>query len=120
MVRGADNRAKVVANAFRLLKPGGRFVLHVHNRFFRGLGGKRVLGQRLKSLLGNANAGDIAMSQAYGGAPLTLHHFTQREAVGLLEAAGFAVREILAIGDNGQPASGSRIYGWLLLAERSA
>src|SRR5262245_25370300 len=36
MVRGAGNRAKVVANAFRLLKPGGQFVLHVHNRFFRG------------------------------------------------------------------------------------
>ena len=38
MVRGSENRAKVIANAFRLLKPGGHFVLHVHNRYFRGLG----------------------------------------------------------------------------------
>ncbi len=118
MVRGNDNRAKVVANAFRLLKPGGRFVLHVHNRFFGGLGWRRVLGQRLKTLLGSAAAGDITMSQAYGGAPLTLHHFTRTEALRLLEATGFAVKELFAIGDDGQPARGSRVYGWLLMGER--
>ncbi|MCE9561648.1 MAG: class I SAM-dependent methyltransferase [Planctomycetes bacterium] len=118
MVRGADNRAKVVANAFRLLKPGGRFVLHVHNRYFGGLGWRRVLGQRWKTLLGNAHAGDITMSQAYGGAPLTLHHFTQREATDLLVAAGFVVREVSAIGDDGRPATGSRAYGWLVQGER--
>ncbi|VTT98590.1 Methyltransferase type 11 OS=Isosphaera pallida (strain ATCC 43644 / DSM 9630 / IS1B) GN=Isop_0474 PE=4 SV=1: Methyltransf_23 [Gemmataceae bacterium] len=119
MVRGAENRAKVVANAFRLLKPGGRFVLHAHNRFFRGLGQKRVLAQRWKTLIGSSTAGDITMPQAYGGAPLTLHHFTQREVLGLLEAAGFAVREVLATGDDGRPAAGSRAYGWLLLSERA-
>ncbi|MBA4187923.1 MAG: hypothetical protein C0467_07880 [Planctomycetaceae bacterium] len=117
MVRGADNRAKVVSNAFRLLKPGGRFVLHAHNRYFGGLGWKRVLGQRWKTLVDSATAGDITSSQAYGGAPLTLHHFTQREAMGLLEAAGFVVREVLAIGDDGQPATGSRVYGWLMMCE---
>lgn len=118
MVRGADNRAKVVANAFRLLKPGGRFVLHAHNRFFRGLGWKRVLGQRWKSLVGKPDAGDITMSQAYAGAPLTLHHFTLPEVTHLLGAAGFAVREALAVGDDGTPAAGSRVYGWLVLAVR--
>jgi SAM-dependent methyltransferase len=118
MVRGADNRARVVANAFRLLKPGGRFVLHTHNRLFRGLGRRRVLGQHLKTLLGRADAGDITMPQAYGGAPLTLHHFTRHEAVRVLEGAGFVVREVLALGDDGTPAAGSRVYGWLLLAER--
>jgi SAM-dependent methyltransferase len=118
MVRGAENRAKVVANAFRLLKPGGRFVLHTHNRFFRGLGTKRGLAQRWKMLTGSASAGDITMSQAYGGAPLTLHHFTLREATALLGGSGFAVREVLATGDDGRPATGSRVYGWLVLSER--
>jgi hypothetical protein len=108
----------VVANAFRLLKPGGRFVLHAHNRFFRGLGWKRVLGQRVKSLLGRADAGDITMPQAYGGAPLTLHHFTRHELVRMLQDAGFAVREEMAIGDDGKAAKGSRVYGWLILGER--
>ncbi len=119
MVRGADNRAKVIANTFRLLKPGGRFVLHVHNRFFRGLGWKRVFGQRWKTLLGSATAGDITMSQAYGGAPLTLRHFTKGEAMRLLEGAGFSVRDVEALDENGKPATGRRVYGWLLRVERS-
>ncbi|WP_439620864.1 class I SAM-dependent DNA methyltransferase [Gemmata sp.] len=118
MVRGAENRAKVVANAFRLLKPGGRFVLHAHNRFFHRLGRTRVLAQRWKTLVGSTSAGDITMSQAYGGAPLTLHHFTQREVLGLLEAAGFAVRDVFATGDDGRPATSTRVYGWLVLSER--
>jgi hypothetical protein len=108
----------VLAKAFHLLKPGGRFVLHVHNRFFRGLGWKRVTAQRLKTLFGRATAGDIPMSQAYGGAPLTLHHFTRGSAVGMLEAAGFAVTEVRAVGTEGEPAGGSRVYGWLFLVER--
>ena len=120
MVRGAENRAKVLANALRVLKPSGRFVLHVHNRFFRGLGWKRVAAQRLKTLFGSASAGDIAMAQAYAGAPLTLHHFTRREVVGSLEAAGFALKDVRAIGAEGEPATGSRVYGWLVLGERPA
>lgn len=120
MVRGAENRAKVVANTFHLLKPGGRFVLHVHNRDFRGLGWRRVFVQRLKALMGRSDVGDITMSQAYGGAPLTLHHFTQREVRRLLEAAGFAVRDVVALGTDGRQAVGSNIYGWLLLGERGS
>jgi SAM-dependent methyltransferase len=118
MVRGATHRAAVVANAFRLLRPGGRFVLHAHNRFFRGLGWKRVLGQRVKTLLGRPDAGDITMPQAYGGAPLTLHHFTRREVVEGLQSAGFEVKEVMPLGDDGKPASGSRVYGWLILSMR--
>lgn len=118
MVRGADNRAKVVTNAFRLLKPGGRFVLHAHNRYFRELGWKRVAAQRLKTLLGSPTAGDLAMPQAYGGAPLTLHHFTRREVMELLEVAGFTVKEVAALGTDGVSACGSRVYGWLLLAQK--
>jgi SAM-dependent methyltransferase len=119
MVRLAENRARVVANAFRLLKPGGRFALHAHNRFFRGLGWKRVLGQRIKTLMGQVDAGDITAPQSYGGAPLTLHHFTQREVLRVLENAGFAVMEVSAVGTVGRPANGSRVYGWLILARRS-
>jgi SAM-dependent methyltransferase len=118
MVRGAENRRQVIANAFRLLKPGGRFVLHAHNRFFRGLGWKRMLGQRVKTLLGRADAGDITMPQAYAGAPLTLHHFTRREVIGVLEESGFVVTEVLAVGEDVREAKGARVYGWLILAER--
>lgn len=118
MVCGAENRARLIANAFRLLKPNGRFVLHAHNRFFRGLGWKRVFGQRVKSLLRRPDAGDITMPQAYAGAPLTLHHFTRWEMTGMMVNAGFVVRETLAVRDDGKPAIGSRVYGWLIFAER--
>jgi SAM-dependent methyltransferase len=119
MVRGAGNRAAVVANAFRLLKPGGRFVLHVHNRYFRGLGFGRVLGQWWKGLLGRPDAGDVTMPQAYGGAPLTLHHFTRRGALRLLADAGFGVRDVQPVTATGEPVSaGGRAYGYLILAER--
>lgn len=118
MVRGAVNRDRVVANAFRLLGPGGRFVLHAHNRDFRGLGWKRVMSERLKTLLGRTDPGDITMPQAYGGAPLTLHHFTQGELVRMVKDAGFVVREMVAIDENGIFSAGSRAYGWLMLADR--
>jgi hypothetical protein len=94
-------------------------VIHVHNRFFRGLGRERVLAQRLQTLLGRPGAGDITMPQAYAGAPLTLHHFTRGEILGMLEDAEFAVREVLAVGDDGKPARGASVYGWLVMAERS-
>ncbi|MBN9517981.1 class I SAM-dependent methyltransferase [bacterium] len=120
MVRGTENRAKVVANAARLLKPGGRFVLHVHNRFFRGLGGSVVRRQLLRTFLRRPDAGDVTMPQAYGGAALTLHHFTRRGAVRLLTDAGFKVIEVRAVGVDGEPARGGAAYGYLLLGERPA
>lgn len=121
MVRGEENREKVLANAFRLLKPGGRFVLHVHNRWFRGLGLARFAGQLVRTLFERPTAGDITMSQAYGGAPLSLHHFTRHEALMTLRKAGFRTLDGLALGIDGMPAGWPntlRAYGYLVLAER--
>lgn len=121
MVRGSENRAKVVANVFRLLKPGGRFVLYAHNRFYRGLGLGRVCGQFFRTLFERPTAGDITMPQAYAGAPLTLHHFMRHEAVRMLWEAGFATRDVKPLRADGEPAAwptAVRAYGWLILAER--
>jgi len=107
MVRGAENRAKVIASASRLLKPGGRFVLHVHNRYFRGLGWR------------NWGRSDITMPQVYGGAQLTLHHFSRGEAIKLLQVSGFEVKEVQAIRIDGRPEGWPatlRAYGYLILA----
>jgi ubiquinone/menaquinone biosynthesis C-methylase UbiE len=123
MVRGAENRAKVLANAFRLLKPGGRFVLHAHNRFFGGLGWWRMAGQFLRMLFERPTAGDVTMPQAYGGAPLTLHHFTRWEVVNRLWEAGFRTLDGVPLGIEGEPArwpTTFRTYGWLILSERPA
>src|ERR1051326_3378681 len=34
MIAGSDHRRRVIRHTYRLLRPGGRFVLHVHNRWF--------------------------------------------------------------------------------------
>jgi SAM-dependent methyltransferase len=108
MVRGAENRAKVIGNAFHSLKPGGCFSLHVHNRWFRGLGS-------------NWRKRDITMPQAYGGAPLTLHHFSLGEATSLLKHAGFQVNVVQAVDVEGKPAKWPRMlraYGYLIAASK--
>lgn len=117
MVRGPGNRAAVVRQAFRVIRPGGRFALHVHNRYFRGLGRGQVVRQAVRSLLGRADAGDVTMPQAYGGAPLTLHHFTRRGVTRLLNGAGFTVRQVTAVAGSGAEVfPGPRAYGYLVTA----
>jgi SAM-dependent methyltransferase len=116
MIRGARNRRQFLSHARRLLKPGGRFVLHVHNRRFRF---GRGLGKR------GEERGDRTMPQAYGGAELTLHHFTGAEMRRELRLAGFAIGEFKPVGLNEStelswprffPAI--RAYGFLIAAIR--
>src|SRR5262249_13250139 len=87
MVRGAAQRRRVVEHVFRLLRPGGRFILHVHNRWFNfwdSEGRRWLLRNLLASLLRRAPAGDRLMPVHQGVANLTLHLFTRREACRLL------------------------------------
>jgi hypothetical protein len=98
-------------------------VLHVHNRFFRGLGFGRVTTQFIRTLFERPSAGDITMPQAYGGSPLTLHHFMRHEAVRMVWDAGFATRDVLSLTEAGGRAGWPttlRAYGWLIAAERPA
>jgi SAM-dependent methyltransferase len=128
MVTGADARRRVVEHAFRVLRPGGRFVLHVHNRWFnaRAPSGRRwLLGNLLASVAGRAVAGDRQMPVHQGVAGLTLHLFTRREAVRLLRSSGFRIVEVEAVGltEGGRlswPAllPSLRAYGYLIAAEK--
>ena len=68
MVRDAENRGAALRSFRRVLRPGGRLVLHAHNRWYRGLGWKRLAGQAWRTVRGTADAGDVTMPQAYGGA----------------------------------------------------
>jgi SAM-dependent methyltransferase len=102
MVRGVAERQRVLDGVARVLKPRGRFVLHVHNRWFAALGWKRFL------------TADHTMAQAYGGAPLTLHHFSLREVRRMLRTAGFAIVDETPVRLPNERA----IYGYLLAAER--
>jgi SAM-dependent methyltransferase len=128
MVAGADNRQRAVGHVFRLLRPGGRFVLHVHNRWFNAwdrAGRAWLLRDWLHGLFTGAETGDRVMPVHQGIAGLTLHLCTRSEAVRLLTGAGFRVREVLPVslrpdGRLPWPAWFGRLraYGYLLAAER--
>ncbi len=113
MIRGEENRLLALQSMLRVLKPGGRLVLHVHNRWCRTLGVRRWF----KS--------DFTMPQAYGGAPLTIHHFTRVSITRLLKRVGFEVQTIKPISDSADwlltvrwPQS-FRAYGYLIAADKS-
>jgi ubiquinone/menaquinone biosynthesis C-methylase UbiE len=124
MIRGADNRLQAMRETARVLKPGGRFVWHVHNRYFRGLGWGEVLKQTWLTLTGNSLAGEVTAKQAYAGAALTLHHFTKTGARNMLEEAGFRILDWQAVTVTGElraPRFGwdSSAYGYLICAEKT-
>jgi SAM-dependent methyltransferase len=127
MIRGIEERRQVVAHAFRLLKPGGRFVLHVHNRWFNlwnRAGRDWLIRDCLRGLLGKSS-GDRLMLVHQGVANLTLHLFTRREVCRLLKAVGFRVLEVqpISLREDGELRcpwwfGRLRAYGYLIAAER--
>jgi SAM-dependent methyltransferase len=127
MVLGSANRRAVVAHVFRLLRPGGRFVLHVHNRWFNVWNptGRRWLIRDLLGLRDGGERGDRLMPPHQGIAGLTLHLFTRREAARLVSSAGFRIVDMRAISlrsDGRLPCAWwlgrLRAYGYLLTAEK--
>jgi SAM-dependent methyltransferase len=112
MIRGAENRRRFLGHVRRILKPGGVFVLHAHNARYR-------FGRRLGKP--GPEPGDRTMPQVRGGAELTIHHYTWRELVSELAAAGFRVRErtpVIPAGELKAPwfLPEVRAYGYLIAA----
>jgi SAM-dependent methyltransferase len=124
MVAGAENRRRVLENVHRLLRPGGTFVLHVHNRWFH-LGtqaGRRLLGRNLRqAVTGRAKLGDFEMPPHQGVGSFPMHLFSRREVVGLLRETGFKIVEVQPVGVEGplrRPwlLATARAYGYLVAA----
>lgn len=124
MISGAAHRRTALAHVHRLLRPGGRFVLHVHNWWFNlwDRAGRRWLFHDIWQRLCGREAGDRPMLAPPG---LVLHHFTRSEIVRLLRAVGFRLREVqpVSLRPDGQLPwpwclGMLRAYGYLLAAEK--
>lgn len=127
MVIGAEQRRRVVAQAARLLRPGGKLILHVHNRWFNVWNGpgrswlcRDLLGLRSSGI----ERGDRIMPVHQGVAGLTLHLFTRTEAVHLLREAGLRLVEVQPVSLRADGRLWApwwlgrlRAYGYLLAAE---
>jgi SAM-dependent methyltransferase len=128
MITGKGNRRQFLGHVRRLLRPGGKFVLHVHNYWFnfRDRQGRRWLARDLiRSAFGGDHGGDRPMPAHHGIGGLALHHFSRREAVGLLRNAGFRVLEVVPVSlrEDGRLVrpwwlGRLRTYGYLLAAQR--
>src|SRR5262249_49772425 len=101
MIRGDGPRQQVIHHSCRLLRPGGTFILHVHNRWFSlwDRTGRRWL---MRDALGWRQAGEERgtrpMPAHRGIAGLALHHYTRGEIVRCLQQEGFEVIEVQSIG----------------------
>ena len=100
MVQGRANRQRVLAHARRMIKPGGKFVLHIHNWWYNlyDPGGPWwLIENALRSMFSRKiQRGDKFFE--YRGIPnMYLHVFTRGEIRRDLKRAGFRIIEWLPL-----------------------
>jgi SAM-dependent methyltransferase len=130
LIVGADARRRCLAHVFRVLRPGGVFVVHVHNRWFNiwTRHGRRLLFREMwNAWLSRAAPGDYEMPAHDGIGRLTMHLFTRRELATLMHAAGFEIMEVRPVSlraDGRLPCpwwfGRLRSYGYLVAGRKQA
>jgi ubiquinone/menaquinone biosynthesis C-methylase UbiE len=128
MIRGRAARRKAMAEASRILRPGGRLALHVHNLWLnlRDPQGRHWLAnQVLRSLGQRTELGDRRMT--YRGIPrMEVHLYRWGELKRELRAARLWIEEVIPLEDvSYEPIARPwllhrlRAGGWIVLARKT-
>jgi ubiquinone/menaquinone biosynthesis C-methylase UbiE len=126
MIRSAPARSVAVAEAARVLRPGGRLALHAHNIWLNA----RVKGARtwlarhlLRTALRHPEAGDRTMT--YRGIPhMQVHLYRWPELKRDVLRAGLAIEEVICLDAHAQTIASPRLFpsvradGWLIFARK--
>jgi len=126
LIRGKNNRLEFVTEVRRVLEPGGLFIAHVHNRFYKlwDRGGRIWL---MKTYLLHAFAGlevgDVVGE--YRGLPdMYLHLFGLGELKGLIRRSGMKLESIIPLNRSRSGPLGAHLLmslrgnGFLAIARR--
>jgi SAM-dependent methyltransferase len=100
MIAGREHRHQALAHVFRILRPGGLLVLHIHNRLYNlyDPGGPKWL---IANWLRATFRGDVELGDKYydyrGVHNMFLHVFSRREICNALRLAGFEVQTLVPL-----------------------
>lgn len=126
MIQGRLHRRAVLGHARRILKPGGRLLLHVHNlgfQFFEPAGWRTLLlGYARQFFFKEYEWGDNEFP--YRGVPrMFLHAYRRRELRQDLRQAGFQLLQLMPVAASGREPLPARWWlpslraaGWLVEA----
>lgn len=120
MVDGMAARRQLLREVHRVLRPGGRFIFHVHNRWHS----LRFRQSRWALLRGAWWTGDVNMPSHQGLSRLEMHLFTRRELLRLMAWAGFKTLSMTTISADGRLANATAssclgAMGYFVVAERA-
>jgi SAM-dependent methyltransferase len=127
MIRGQESRRRALAEAGRILRPGGRFAIHAHNFWLnlRDSQGRAWLrSQAWQALFDRSLVGDRRMN--YRGIPgMRVHLYRWGELKRALRDAGFRIDEVVPLDEISSTtialpwlAHGLRAGGWIVFATR--
>ncbi len=123
MIQGRGNRRRMLGHVARIVRPGGRLVIHVHNIMaaLREPGGTvALLRSAARSLFDRDHQWGDACYAYRGIENMFMHRFTRRELQSDLQAAGWAVEQIESISIDGarRTKAGRIAGGFIAVASR--
>lgn len=118
MIQGHGNRRRAVEHFRRMIQPGGKLIIHVHNYWYNLYdpgGPKWMIRNRFQSWFNkDIERGDRTYDYR-GVYNMFLHVFTRREIRSLLQGAGFGIQKMIPL----NPTRMNRLsHSWLFSSLR--